>query len=86
MFGCMLFVFSSLVELAAIVTIMNHHGTDLHATEVVMLEQSRRNRTNAKRVDRIAAVVFPAAFALFNAVYWVYYLSWIAMNNDEWPA
>ncbi|KAI1723620.1 neurotransmitter-gated ion-channel ligand binding domain-containing protein [Ditylenchus destructor] len=73
----MVFIFASLVELAAIGFQMRNEGRttiklkDLH-------RKKKKKKTDAirscERLDLISRIAFPAAYSLFNLVYWTYYM------------
>ncbi|CAI4231819.1 unnamed protein product [Auanema sp. JU1783] len=89
MFSCVGFIFFSLIELAIVayndkmedqkvrttrlsIGQMNGQYTRRSIAEVC----ASRNKGSelGAAIDRVASIAFPAAFALFNFVYWTYYL------------
>ena len=44
-------------------------------TQDRLLQWVDRFQFDAKKIDVFSRLLFPSAFALFNAVYWTYYLS-----------
>lgn len=80
--GGMSFVFASLVELALIGFLMRKEGRT--TIKLKSIGRKKKRKTDAirqcERLDLKARFCFPAAYMVFNAVYWGYYML-IAKNS-----
>ncbi|XP_078714160.1 glycine receptor subunit alphaZ1-like [Lampetra fluviatilis] len=70
--ACQVFVFSALLEFAAVNMATRRHGISPTASA---REQWRyQSLLHARRIDYISRVIFPTVFMVFNIFYWVIYL------------
>ncbi|XP_077869860.1 glycine receptor subunit alpha-3-like [Saccoglossus kowalevskii] len=52
----------------------NSHTANIYISDDYMEMRASYHRRKAQRMDKLARVVFPTAFLLFNAAYWAIYL------------
>jgi len=83
MLGCMMFVFTALLQYAYvnfIIRLKRHYSfvckTCVDEMDTEKLEEVRKSNFRiAKRYDVICRALFPIAFAIFNITFWAYYLN-----------
>uniref|UniRef100_A0A7E4VSQ8 Neur_chan_LBD domain-containing protein n=1 Tax=Panagrellus redivivus TaxID=6233 RepID=A0A7E4VSQ8_PANRE len=72
----MAFVFASLIELATVGFMMRNEGRQ--TIRIKDLQRKKRKKSNpiltAERLDRNCRALFPAAYAIFNVLYWGFYI------------
>ncbi|XP_061415314.1 glycine receptor subunit alphaZ1-like [Lethenteron reissneri] len=80
--ACQVFVFSALLEFAAVNMATRRHGISPshhdgdHCTKGEVSDEEWRYQSllHARRIDYISRVIFPTVFMVFNIFYWVIYL------------
>nr|XP_032804394.1 glycine receptor subunit alphaZ1-like [Petromyzon marinus] len=80
--ACQVFVFSALLEFAAVNMATRRHGISPshhdgdHGTKGEVSDEEWRYQSllHARRIDYISRVIFPTVFMIFNIFYWVIYL------------